>query len=70
MGQQPIQRFTFKFPCIRLAELMKKSLNQEERRIAVKRLNHKKERFHNWIADTVLCLWQGLEAVSGEILFV
>lgn len=36
----------------------------------MKRLNNRKVKVHNWIGNAVSCLWQSLEAVSGEILFV
>lgn len=36
----------------------------------MKQLNDRKVRFHNWIGNALSCFWQGLEAVSGEILFV
>lgn len=36
----------------------------------MERLSDRKESIHTWIGNVVSCLWQGLEAVSGEILFV
>lgn len=36
----------------------------------MKQLKNRNEIFHNWIENVVSCLWRGVEAVSGKILFV
>jgi urea transporter len=36
----------------------------------MKQLNNRKAGVCVWIGNALSCIWQGLEAVSGEILFV
>ena len=36
----------------------------------MKRLKDGKIRLYRWIGHVTLCFWQGVEAVSGKILFV
>jgi hypothetical protein len=36
----------------------------------MKQLRDNNTGVYNWIGNVLSCIWQGLEAVSGEILFV